>query len=232
VLVQELEGARDKWGEKALASMQEDPDHWALKASFGKTVGTGLREIWRAAPYGPPATELKERDQGDSMMRMRFGTAGSSIRFTALHFAVDEINDRCNIHIDKTGFVLALPKGVALTPSLYDHFVNELIVKTEFRDWLAGKMPNETAKRIVKEVIRRITVTFPNAANGFAGLDRKIKNLRLPSGVWNGVWTGAKFLAPTGVSFDVYETDRYKVQVTGAKLDGEESLTISIGGEW
>src|SRR5262245_4755741 len=31
-LVRALEGAKDKWGERALASMKEDPDHWALKA--------------------------------------------------------------------------------------------------------------------------------------------------------------------------------------------------------
>src|SRR5215831_9737971 len=40
-----LQSAKDQWGQKALASMKEDPDHWALKASFGKTIGTGWREV-------------------------------------------------------------------------------------------------------------------------------------------------------------------------------------------
>src|SRR5262245_47277203 len=91
LLVSELERAKDKWGERALASMREDPDHWALKASLGRTVGTGWREKWREAPYSSPATVLKEPGKADNVMRMRFGTAGSAIRFTALHCAVHEI---------------------------------------------------------------------------------------------------------------------------------------------
>jgi hypothetical protein len=230
LLVRELERAKDKWGSQALASMREDPGHWALKASFGKTVGTGWREKWREAPYGSPATTLEAEGKADNLMRMRFGTAGSSIRFTALHCAVHEIGGQCNIHIDETGFVLALPKGFALTPDLYGHFVNELLVKTDFRDWLAGKMPNETAARIVKEVFRRVSFIFPNAANGYAGLDKRIKGLRQPKGVTNGLLTAGKFLAPMGVTFDVYDSDRYKVQVTGTFDD--PSITITIGGEW
>ena len=231
-LVRALEGAKDKWGERALASMREDPEHWALKASFGKTVGTGWREIWREAPYSPPTTELKERDTADNVMRMRFGTAGSAIRFTALHCAVHEIGAQCNIHIDESGFVLALPKGFALTPDLYDHIMNELKWKTDFRDWLSGLMPNKTAEGIVKEVFRRISIIFPNAANSYAGLDKKINSIRRPSGVANGLWTAGRILAPIGATFDVYDTDRFKVQVTGTILNGDRSITITIGGEW
>src|SRR5262249_32233150 len=90
-LAGEFQGAKDQWGQKALASMKEDPDHWALKASFGKTIGTGWREVWRPAPYSPPATVLQEPGKADNVMRMRFGTAGISVRFTALHCAVHEI---------------------------------------------------------------------------------------------------------------------------------------------
>src|SRR5262249_22676113 len=150
-LAGEFQGAKDQWGQKALASMKEDPDHWALKASFGKTIGTGWREVWRPAPYSPPATVLQEPGKADHVIRMRFGTAGISVRFTALHCAVHEIGGQCNIHIDETGFVLALPTGgVALTPDFYDHLMNELKFKTDFRDWLSGKMPNKTAAHIVE----------------------------------------------------------------------------------
>jgi hypothetical protein len=232
-LVRAFESAKDKWGDRALTSMKEDPDHWALKASFGKTVGTGWREVWRAAPYSPPATVLKEPGKPDNVMRMRFGTARSSIRFTALHCAVHEIGAQCNIHIDETGFVLGLPTGgVGLTPNLYDHLMNELLLKTDFRDWLAGKMPNAKAARIVKEVIRRLSLIFPNAANGYAGLDKTINSIRRPRGVLNGLWTAGRILKPLGATFDVYDTDQFTVQVTGTILDGDRSITISIGGDW
>ena len=232
-LVRAFENATDKWGDRALTSMKEDPDHWALKASFGKTIGTGWREVWRAAPYSPPAPGLQEPGKADSMMRMRFGTAGSSIRFTALHCAVHEIGAQCNIHIDETGFVLGLPTGgVGLTPNLYDHFMNELLLKTDFRDWLAGKMPNAKAARIVEEVIRRLSIIFPNAANGYAGLDKTMNSIRRPRGVLNGLWTAGRILKPIGATFDVYDTDRFKVQVTGTILDGDRSITITLGGDW
>ncbi len=232
LLVGELERAKDKWGGRALASMREDPEHWALKASFGKTVGTGWREKWREAPYSSPATVLKEPGRADNVMRMRFGTAGSAIRFTALHCAVHEIGAQCNIHIDEDGFVLALPKGFTLTPNLYGHFMNELLWTTDFRDWLSGKMPNEKAARIVKEVIRRTAFIFPSAANGYAGLEKTINSIRRPRGVLNGLWTAGRILKPIGVAFDVYDTDRFKVQVTGSILDGDRSITITLGGEW
>jgi hypothetical protein len=231
-LVRAFERAQDQWGHRALTSMREDPEHWALKASLGATIGTGWREVWREAPYSPPATVLQEPGTADNMMRMRFGNAGSSIRFTALHCAVHEIGAQSSIHIDESGFVLALPKGVALTPDLYDHFMNELMWKTNFRDWLAGIMPNETAARLVKEAFRRISIHFPNAANGYAGLNQKINRLQQPRGLSNGLWTAARILAPLGATVDVYDTDLFKVQVTGTILNGDRSITLTIGGTW
>jgi hypothetical protein len=165
-------------------------------------------------------------------MRMRFGNAGSSVGFTSLHCAVHEIGAQCNIHIDESGFVLALPKGVALTPNLYDHFMNELMWKTDFRDWLSGIMPNATAARLVKEVFRRISINFPSAANGYAGLNQKINRIQRPRGLFNGLWTAAQILAPIGATADVYDTDLFTVQVTGTILHGDRSITITIGGEW
>ena len=230
-LASQLDGAKDKWGHRALASMKEDPGHWGLKASFGKTVGTGWREIWRADPYRP-TTVLKEPGHVDSMMSMRFGNAGSPLSFTALHCALDKANGQCNIHIDEAGFVLGLPEGVALTPDFYGHLMNELLLKTEFRNWLSGLMPNKTAADAVKEAFRRISLNFPSAANRYAGLTQTVNGMHYPRGLSNGLFTAARLLAPVGATVDLYEGDRYKVQATGTILNGNSSITITLGGEW
>ena len=44
--------------------------------------------------------------------------------------------------------------------------------------------------------------------------------------------SAARTLAPIGVTFDLYEGDRYKVQVTGSSLNGDRSIAITLGGEW
>jgi hypothetical protein len=232
LLAQAFCRATDRWGAPALASMKEDPDHWALKASFGKTVGTGWREEWREAPYQSPAAVPAEPGKADNLLRMRFGTAGTPIRFTALHCAVHEIGGQCNIHIDESGFVLSLPQGISLTPDLYDHIMNELKWKTDFRDWLSGLMPNDVAARVVKDVIRRISINFPNAMNGYADLSRRINSIRRPSTPGDLLVTAGKVLAPLGVTVDVYENDAFKVQVTGAIAGGDRSITITLGGQW
>jgi hypothetical protein len=222
----------DQWGNPALTSMREDPGHWALKASFGKTVGTGWREPWRPVPRGSSASVPKETGAVDNLFRMRFGDTGTPIRFTALHCAVDEIGGRCNIHIDESGFVLALPEGVSLTPDMYDHVINELLLKTDFRDWLVGKLSNETAKTIVKEVIQRLAFQFPNAANGYAGLAHNINSIRRPGGAGEFLLTAARTLGPTGVTFDVFTNDNVKVQVTGTQIAGDRTISITLGGTW
>ena len=232
LLAKAFDGATDKWGEKALASMKEDPDHWALKISFGRTPGTGWREEWREAPYDPPGAVPEQSGKVDDLFRMRFGTAGTRVTFTALHCAVDEIGGKCNVHIDESGFVIALPKGFALTADLYGHIINELKFKTDFRDWLAGKMPNEMAARIVRDVIRRISIDFPNAANGYAGLDKRINSIRRPQTPIDLGLTAARLLAPLGVTADVYDNDYFKVQVTYASVAGERTFTLSVGGDW
>ncbi len=232
LLARIFENARDKWDNPALAGMKEDPGHWALKASFGKTIGTGYREIWREAPYQSPTVVQPESGNANNMFRMRFGTAGTPIRFTALHCAVHEIGGQCNVHIDESGFVLGMPGGKALTPDLYDHIMNELKFKTDFRDWLSGLMPNATAQRIVKEVVRRISITFPNAMNGYADLGRRVKSLHRPTGVVDTVKQVGNLLKPVGITVDAYENDYFKVQVTGTAAGGDRSIAISIGGEW
>lgn len=232
LLAKAFENIRDKWGNRVLASMKEDPEHWALKASFGKTIGTGWREVWREDPYSSPAALPKEPGSADNMFRMRFGTAGTPIRFTALHCAVHEIGGQCNIHIDESGFVLALPEGITLTPDLYDHIINELKWKTDFRNWLSGKVSNETVKQIIREVVRRVAITFPNASNGYAGLNNRINAIRRPRGLEDGFLTAVGILAPIGLSVDAYDRDNLKVQITGSSLNGDRAITVSIGGSW
>lgn len=231
-LARVFDRATDKWGESALTSMKEDPGHWGMKASFGATIGTGWREPWREAPYQAPGSAPAAPGKADNMFQMRFGAAGSPVRFTALHCAVHEIGGQCNVHIDQSGFVLALPGGKALTPDLYDHIMNELKWKTDFRDWLSGLMPNETAARVVKEVVGRISFTFPNALNGYADLSRRVNGVRAPRGPGELLKTAGRLLAPVGVTADLYDGDGFTVQVTGTMAGGDRSITISVGGEW
>jgi len=124
-----LYNAKDNWGQRSFASMREDPDHWALKKSFAKTVGTGWRESWRPAPISPPGSIPARSGEMDNSFRMRFGNAGVPIRYTALHWAVDNVSGNCNVHIDERGFVLELPSGISLTPDFYGHWMEELNLK-------------------------------------------------------------------------------------------------------
>ena len=231
-----FENAKEKWGKKALASMDEDPKHWALKASFMVTPGKGWREKWVPIPdaYNRQITDpTTDSIDMDKTLRMRFGT-GTSIRFTALHCAIDTISAKCNIHIDNAGFVLSLPDGFSLTPDLYAHFMNELLSKTNFRDWLSGLMPNETAARIVKEVFRRTSLIYPNAANNYAGVHTIINGIHRPNSVLDGLQTAARIFRPIGVTFDMYGTDgdRLNVQVTGMSYNDNNSITITLNGIW
>lgn len=224
--------AQDKAGKKALTSMKEDPDHWALKASFGKTVGTGWREVWRPEPYSAPSV-LNSIGSDKQVRTARYGSAKTSVNFSALHCAVDKKSDLCNVHIDDTGFVLEMPDGsVALTPNLYDHFMNELLLKTEFRDWLVGKISNKKAAYVVGEVIRRLSIVFPNASNGYAGLSKTVNNIRTPSTPLDAALTAGKLLRPIGVTIDIYESNHFKLQVAGTMVDGDKSVTLNTSGTW
>lgn len=231
-LASAFDSATDAWGNKALASMKEDPSHWALKASFGKTVGTGWRETWRVAPPQYSAKPEKGPMGFDPSFQIRFGSAGTPVRYTALHCAVEEIGGITNIHIDENGFVLELPWGVSLSPDLYAHTMEELLVKTDLRDWLVGKMPTHSSAHVVREIFRRISFHFPTSANGFAGLNSKIRTLRRPDVPWDAVKSVARFAAPTGMTFDVYGDDKFKVQFSGSLLDGQRTFTITLGGQW
>jgi hypothetical protein len=110
--------------------------------------------------------------------------------------------------------------------------MNVLKWKTDFRDWLSGLMPNATAAFIVKEVIRRISINFPNALNGYADLSRRINSIRRLRGPGDLLLTTGRLVAPLGLTADVYDNDYFKVQVTGTIAGGDRSITISLGGDW
>lgn len=231
-LADEFYRSKDVNGKQVFASMKEDPDHWALKVSFGKTIGIGWREIWRATPY--KELMLKRTTPARSAQAMRFGTAGIPFIFSALHCAVDKQTGMCNIHIDETGFVLDSPGGIVLTPDMYQHTVNELLFKTEFRDWLVGKIPNVRMARVAAEVIRRVSFTFPNALNGYAGLNKTINSFKRPTSVIGMVKDStlgmARIVKPIGVSVDLVDARNTRMQLTLTHVTGEFSATISIGG--
>lgn len=64
------------------------------------------------------------------------------------------------------------------------------------------------------------------SANGFAGLNSKIRVLRRPDVPWDAVQSGARFAAPTGMTFDAYGDDKFKVQFSGSLLDGQRTLNV------
>ncbi|MDA1073300.1 MAG: hypothetical protein O3A63_00885, partial [Proteobacteria bacterium] len=218
---------KDSDGNGLLTSMKEDPDHWPLAKSYGKTVGTGWREPWRPVRMSLTEDLPAQSGHASNLFRMRFGSAGTPMRFTSLHCSVDEVNGHCNIHIDESGFVLALPKGVSLTLDAYDHWANELLLKTEFRDWLMGKTSSETVKKVIAEVIRRISFQFPNASNGYAGLHNKVKSLRRPQHGGDVIKTAWGLAKPTGMTIDAYDKGDFKVQVTGTMHGGDRTITLT-----
>src|SRR5215203_3401670 len=200
-LASAFESAVDFNGQPLFASMKQYPDQCALKASFKATKGTGWREIWRPEPF-VPASEIPGSAVPQSL-GMRFGTAGHPFRFTALHCAVHEIGGTCNVHIDQSGFVLGTPQGVALTPDMFGHILNELKWKTDFYEWFSGKISNETARKIVKEVVRRVSINFPNAANGYQGLGSRINSFRRPQTPGDLLLGLTRIAMPIGLSVDV-----------------------------
>src|ERR1700694_5952991 len=115
-IVTNLRIAKTLDGQKAFAEGKspEKPSHWALDLSMANTIGKGFREIWRPKLSDRPLSidDLPERHRpkwnvSDSA---RFGDDPSkSLDLSSLHFAV--AHDRCNIHIDETGFVIIGPTG-------------------------------------------------------------------------------------------------------------------------
>ncbi len=206
----------------SLTSMKEEPEHWALKASFGATVGEGFREQWRPPPSSPSL--LPETHYGSDRISLGFGEAGKKLTFTALHAAVSK--GVCNVHIDERGFVMNTPDGVVITPSFWGHFANELLLKTKFRDWLDGKLPDNMIGNFVVESVNRLSLQFPNAENHFAGLRGRVNDIS-GLGDWKGI---AKTLLPIGVSADIVRLRNSTIQANYFWHDGQQTIALSWGG--
>jgi hypothetical protein len=153
-LANALRAARDKKGRPAFAGKWVNGKvHVPLKASFGATKGEGFREIFYVGDAKPGELAMR----GNANFSSMFAELPKSSR-TSLHFAVSQ--DKCNVHVDKRDFVMVTPSGgVALTPDLADHTVNELLWKTLARDALDFLPP---------EFFDRTSFVLPNSANGYA----------------------------------------------------------------
>ena len=207
----------------SMTGMKEDPKHWALKASFGATVGEGFREVWRPPPEPRPAM-LPTPAYGSKRISLGFGETGRRLTFTALHAAVAK--RECNVHIDERGFVVDTPEGVFVTPTFWSHMANELLLKSLFRDWLNGAIGDNVVGGVIVEVVNRLSLRFPDAENGFAGLSGKVNNIKGPGDVKN---IGKAFL-PIGASLDVARFKNSTVQANYYWHDGQQTITISWGG--
>jgi hypothetical protein len=207
----------------SMTSMKEEPGHWALKASFGATVGEGFREEWRPPPQPRPAL-LPPTGYGSERLSLGFGETGKRLTFTALHAAVAA--SVCNVHIDERGFVVSTPDGAVVTPTFWGHLANELLLKTKFRDWLKGAIGDNDVGAVVVEVINRLSLRFPDAENRFAGLKGKMDRITGPTDM-KGI--GKAFL-PIGLSADLAHLRNSTVQANYYWYDGQQTLTISWGG--
>jgi hypothetical protein len=158
-LIDALMDAKDGAGNPVFAhATLKDPDHWALKASFLATDGTGFREVFRmrlnTQRFGDEGTV-----DGYTNKRMRrfsgqFQPSTNVPDLSSLHCAVSIAG--CNIHIDETGFVVADDKGnPILDADFLQHLVNELLFKTY-------------AKKILPAgFVDRVSLNLPSTANDF-----------------------------------------------------------------
>jgi hypothetical protein len=149
-IVTTLRIAKTLDGETAFAEGKspEKPAHWALDASMAATIGKGFREIWRPKlsdrPLNIDDLPGRRRSKWNMGSSARFGSDPiNSLDLSSLHFAVAP--DRCNIHIDQTGFVILGPSGeLVVDPDFAQHLVNELLWKSYatkvFPDWLVDRV--------------------------------------------------------------------------------------------
>jgi hypothetical protein len=207
----------------SMTSMKEEPGHWALKASFGATVGVGFREQWRPPPL-PRTALLPTTSLGSERLSLGFGETGKRLTFTALHAAVSP--SVCNFHIDERGFVVSTPEGAVVTATFWGHLANELLLKTKFRDWLDGTIGDTAVGSLVVEVVNRLSLRFPDAENRFAGLQSRVNRI---SGLDDVKGIGKAFL-PIGASVDLVHLRNSTVQANYYWHDGQQTLTISWGG--
>jgi hypothetical protein len=208
----------------SMIGMKDDPTNWALEASLGATVGVGFREQWRPPPDPRPAL-LPAANYGSKRISLGFGETGKLLKFTALHASVSR-KSPCNVHIDERGFMVATPDGAIVTPTFWGHLANELLLKTKFRDWLNGKIGKNSLGAIVVEAVNRVSLRFPDAENGFAGLEGKVNSI---SGISDVGGIGKAFL-PIGLSADLLHLKNSTVQANYYWHEGQQTITLTWGG--
>ena len=124
--------------------------------------------------------------------------------------------------------MLSVPEGVVVTPTFYGHLVNELLLKTKFRDWLDGHVHGNFIGDIVVEAVNRLALRFPDAENHFAGLSNRVNSI----GGIKDVGAVAEVFLPIGMSAEVIQLRRSTVQANYYWYDGQQTLTISWGGNF
>ena len=130
----------------------------------GNTLdGIGFREVFRPKVIDRPI------DNSNKMpFDSRFGR-DINVDISALHIAVSEFpalkQTRCNIHIDKLTVTLGgIGDLVGISPSVINHFVNELLFKTKMK----GTLP--------QWILDAFDISLLNPDEGFlrAGIGAKI----------------------------------------------------------
>lgn len=139
--------------------------HWALTVSFLATEGIGFREI-----YIPKIIDRPMENKNNLPFDSRFGR-DITVDVSSLHIAIAEFpalkQTRCNVHIDNLTVTLGgIGDVVGISPSVINHFVNELLWKTKFQ----GKLPDW--------VIDAFDISLLNPDEGFlrAGIGATIIN--------------------------------------------------------
>jgi hypothetical protein len=158
-LIKVLKEAKDGAGMPIFAhATLENSDHWALKASFLATDGTGFREVFRLKIGDRPLADSGAVDGYGARRMRRFAGAFADNTavpdLSSLHCAVSI--GGCNVHIDETGFVVADELGQpVLDADFLQHLVNELLFKTY------------AAKVLPDAFVNRVNLVLPSSAVDF-----------------------------------------------------------------
>ena len=231
VLLTDLRAARTNLGDKAFAEARLDnnKEHWALKLSFGATEGTGFRESWRFPPLRdrPMTPSAGQSDRRAQRLAGDFGAHfGDSIELpdiTSLHVGLAP--HKCNIHIDKTGFVLeGVDQQVALTPDFLQHLIDELVFKTELKGIAPGW---------AKRAFDRVSLIYPNAGNNYSRMGPRIGRVPLLREVGRlpGIGSVLSRAPLPGVSVDLMSARKYKLTATAScGLTGACAAALTFGG--
>jgi hypothetical protein len=114
--------------------------------------------------------------------------------------------------------------------------MDELLFKTILRDWLNDHIDHAELAKVVGEVIRRVSIKFPNSFNGFAGVSKTVNSFKRPTtfgGALRGLGEGTlNLIKPVGMSVEAYRRDDLLVQVNYMKVDSQVTLTLTVGGRF